>query len=126
VEPNLGRGRLTFLYDYPASQAALARIRPGNPAVAERFELYLDGVELANGFQELTDANEQRARFERDATERAQRGLAPVAADARLLAALTHGLPACSGVALGIDRLVMLAIGAASIADSVAFPSERA
>jgi elongation factor P--(R)-beta-lysine ligase len=126
VEPNLGRGRLTFLYDYPASQAALARIRPDKPAVAERFELYLDGIELANGFQELTDADEQRARFERDAIVRADRGLAPIPADARLLAALAHGLPACSGVALGFDRLVMLATGAGSIEDGIAFPSERA
>ena len=126
VEPELGRGRLTFLYDYPASQAALARIRPGDPPVAERFELYLDGVELANGFCELTDADEQRARFERDRRVRAERNLADVPTDESLLAALAQGVPNCSGVALGFDRLIMLAAGATSIAEVIAFPADRA
>ncbi len=126
VEPPLGRGRLTALYDYPASQAALARIRPGDLPVAERFEVYLDGIELANGFHELGDAAEQRARFERDLARRKEQGLPMVPMDERLLAALEAGLPDCAGVALGFDRLVMLAAGANSIQDVLAFPIERA
>ncbi len=126
VEPQLGRGRLTALYDYPASQAALARIRPGDPPVAERFEIYLDGIELANGFHELGDAAEQRARFERDVAQRKEQGLPAVPMDEHLLAALETGLPDCAGVALGFDRLVMLAAGAKSIQDVLAFPIERA
>lgn len=125
VEPRLGRGRLTLIYDFPASAAALARVRPGEPPVAERFELYLDGIELANGFQELTDAQEQRRRFDRDRTLRARCGLAEVTFDERLIAALTHSLPACSGVALGFDRLVMLATGVTSVAQTMAFPIDR-
>jgi elongation factor P--(R)-beta-lysine ligase len=126
VEPQLGNGRLTFIYDFPAAAAALARIRPGEPPVAERFELYLDGVELANGFQELTDPQEQRRRFEQDARTRRQRGLPAVPMDNRFIAALAHGLPACSGVALGFDRLVMSAARAASVAETLAFPLDRA
>lgn len=126
VEPHLGRGRPTFLYDYPVSAAALARIRPGSPPVAERFELYWEGVELANGFQELTNPEEQRTRFEHDRMLRRQRGLPDVPYDERLLAALEQGLPDCSGVALGFDRLVMLAAGGSSIADVIAFPADRA
>ncbi len=126
VEPQLGRGRLTALYDYPASQAALARVRPGDPPVAERFEVYLDGIELANGFHELANAAEQRARFERDVMLRKERGLPAEPMDERLLAALETGLPDCAGVALGFDRLVMLAAGAKSIQDVLAFPIERA
>jgi len=125
VEPTLGRGQLTFLYDYPASQAALARIRPDHPPVAERFELYMEGIEIANGFHELTDAAEQRARFERDNTRRRERGAAALPMDERLLAALAHGLPECSGVALGFDRLVMCAAGAQSIGEVLAFPIKR-
>ncbi len=126
VEPHLGVNRLTFLYDYPAAAAALARLRADNPAIAERFELYIDGVELANGFHELADAPEQYRRFEADKNARAQLDLPPVPRDERLLAALAHGLPDCSGVALGFDRLVMLAAGAASIDEVIAFPSARA
>jgi lysyl-tRNA synthetase class 2 len=126
VEPKLGRGRLTFLYDYPASQAALARIRPGDPPLAERFECYLEGVELANGFHELTEAVEQRARFERDLARRRQQGLPAVPVDEELLAALEAGLPEASGVALGFDRLVMLAAGAGSLAEVMAFAFDRA
>ena len=126
IEPHLGQGRLTFLHDYPATQAALARLRPDRPAVAERFELYLHGVELANGFHELGDAGEQRRRFDADLQRRKALGLALTPMDKHLLAALEHGLPACAGVALGIDRLVMLALGAQSVADVMAFPIERA
>lgn len=125
VEPRLPPGP-AFVYDYPASQAALARVRADDPPVAERFELYLDGVELANGFHELSDPAEQRARFDRDAARRSAAGLEPVPADGHLLAALDHGLPDCAGVALGLDRLVMAAAAAPSIDAVVAFPVERA
>ena len=126
IGPRLGRERWTFLTHYPASQAALARLDPQDPRVAHRFELYADGVELANGFHELADAREQRARFEQDLAERARRGLPGLAIDTALLAALEQGLPDCSGVALGFDRLVMLALGAERIEDVIAFPAERA
>lgn len=108
VQPHLGRGHLCFVYDYPESQAALARVRPGNPAVAERFELFIDGIELANGFHELQDAGEQRARFEADLARRQRDGLEPIIMDERLLGALEAGLPTCAGVALGLDRLLMV------------------
>jgi len=123
VGPRLGLDRLSFIYDYPASQAALARTRG---RVASRFEAYLDGIELANGFHELADANEQRSRFEQDAASRAARGLPPMNVDANFLAALAHGLPECSGVALGFDRLVMCATGARHIDEVLAFPFDRA
>ena len=126
VEPRLGQGRATALDRYPASEAALARRCPDDPRLAERFELYACGVELANGFGELTDAAEQRRRFERDAEARRNRGLTDVAPDERLLAALAHGLPNCDGVALGVDRLVMLATGAETIDEVLAFPADRA
>jgi len=126
VEPNLGRGRLVFVHDYPASQAALACVRPGNPPLAERFELYLEGVELANGYHELADAPELGHRFDTDLERRRVLGLATVPRDERLLAALAAGLPDCSGVAIGIDRLIMLAAGARAIDSVLAFPLERA
>jgi lysyl-tRNA synthetase class 2 len=126
VYPALGKGGLTFIYDYPASQAALARVRPGDPPVAERFEAFIDGVELVNGFHELADADEQRRRFAVDRTYRAAHGLMDVPMDERLLAALGQGLPDCAGVALGFDRLVMIAAGARSIDEVTAFPSSRA
>ncbi len=124
--PALGQATATFVCDYPASQAALACLKPSDPAVAERFELYLDGVELANGFHELADAREQRVRFEADLAERARRGLPSPAVDERFLAALAAGIPDCSGVALGFDRLVMAALGLESLAVAMAFPVERA
>lgn len=123
VGPNLGRERLTFIYDYPASQAALARVRG---PVASRFEAYLSGIELANGFHELADAKEQRARFASDAAMRAARGLPPMQIDERFLAALEHGLPDCAGVALGFDRLVMCATDAEHLNEVLPFPFERA
>jgi len=125
VEPRLPVGGL-FVYDFPASKAALARVRRDPDPVAERFELYIDGVELANGYHELLDADEQRARFERDRATRRERGLPDVTGDERLLEALAAGLPPCAGVALGVDRLVMLATGAASIDEVMAFTIERA
>jgi lysyl-tRNA synthetase class 2 len=126
IEPQLGRDRPLFVYDYPETHAALARVRSGNPPVADRFELYVDGVELANGFHELADAGEQRSRFERDRARRRAAALPDIAPDEHLLAALAHGLPDCAGVALGIDRLVMLVVGAASLDEVVAFTVDRA
>lgn len=126
IEPHLGRGRLTFVYDYPASQAALARLRPGDPPVGERFELYLNGLEVANGFRELGDAAEQRRRFVQENAARRALGLPSMPIDEYLLDALEAGLPDCAGVALGFDRLVMLAAGRDSIQEVIAFPLERA
>jgi lysyl-tRNA synthetase class 2 len=126
IGPALGRGALTFIYGYPASQAALARLDPQDPRAAQRFELYGEGMELANGFHELAAAAEQRSRFEQDQAERRRRGLPVHALDERLLAALEHGLPDCSGVALGFERTLMLACGAAHIDEVLAFPTARA
>lgn len=123
VGPQLGQDRLTFIYDYPASQAALARVQG---RVAARFEAYLHGVELANGFHELSSAPEQQQRFQHDLADRQQRGLPPVPLDERLIAALTAGLPDCAGVALGFDRLVLCAIHAQHIDEVLAFPFARA
>jgi elongation factor P--(R)-beta-lysine ligase len=125
VEPRFDPDRPTFVHDFPASQAALARIRPGNPPVAERFEMFFGGMELANGFHELADAHEQAARFEADLAARRARGLVEPPVDLRLVAALAHGLPDCAGVALGFDRLVMVLAGAAHISEVLAFPWER-
>ncbi len=120
VEPEL-KGRV-FVHDYPASQAALARLREDNDqVVAERFELYVDGLELANGYFELTDAAEQRARFEADNRILSARGEAERPMDERLLAAMEAGLPACSGVALGLDRLLMLKLGVQRLDQVVSF-----
>ncbi len=114
-----------FIYDYPSSQASLARVREGEYPVAERFEMYLGSVELANGFHELTDASEQRQRFEAENRRRVQRGQAEMPVDTALIGALAHGLPDCSGVALGFDRLLMHAAGAASIDDVMPFGLSR-
>jgi lysyl-tRNA synthetase class 2 len=126
VGPNLGRNALTFVHRYPASQAALAQLDAGDPRCALRFELYGDGVELANGFKELASSTEQRARFAQDVRERRRRGLPQLAIDESLLAALEHGLPECAGVALGFDRVAMLASGAQHIDEVLSFPIERA
>ncbi len=126
VGPRLGRGVLTFVHGYPASQAALARLDPEDPRAALRFELYCEGVELANGFHELSSAAEQRARFECDNGERRRAGLPVRGPDERLLAALTAGLPDCAGVALGFDRTLMLALGARHIDEVLSFPTARA
>ena len=123
VEPQFGPGPL-FLTDYPAPHAALARLKPGEPSVAERCELYLGGLELANGFTELTDPVEQRARFARDEAARRAAGKPPRPLPEPYLVELAN-LPPCSGMALGIDRLVMLLTGAADIADVVAFTPEQ-
>ncbi len=126
VGPALGADSLTFVHRYPASQAALARLDAADPRVALRFELYYRGVELANGYHELTNAAEQRLRFDADQQTRRQRGLPVNSIDPLLLAALEAGLPDCAGVALGFDRVLMLALGAASIDEVLAFPVERA
>jgi len=126
IGPRLGRNALTFIHGYPASQAALARLSPHDPRAALRFELYCKGVELANGFQELSSATEQRARFERDNEERQRLGLPSYEIDGRLLAALEAGLPECAGVALGFDRTLMLAAAADHIDEVLAFPTDRA
>jgi len=126
VEPNLPSEIPLFIHDWPASQAALARIRPGSPPLAERFELYWRGMELANGYHELTDATEQRRRFEQENARRRLAGLPSMPLDEALLAALEHGLPPCAGVALGVDRLVMLAAGVDDIRQVLAFDWERA
>jgi len=125
IEPRLPE-QPVFVYDFPVSQAALARLRPGDPPVAERFELYINGMELANGYHELTDSAEQRARMERDVKFRKKEGLPGIPADHRLLSALDAGLPNCAGVAVGIDRLIMLAAGASSIEEVMTFPLDRA
>ncbi len=122
IQPRLPEGTLVFVHDYPAPLAALARIKPDNPRLAERFEVFLDGVELANGYHELTDPIEQRARFEADLAWRRRAGLPLPPVDEAFLAALETGLPDCSGVALGVDRVLMLAQGRAAISDVLAFP----
>jgi elongation factor P--(R)-beta-lysine ligase len=128
VEPLLGRDRPEITYHYPASQASLATVvrSPLGYDVAERFELHYRGIELANGFHELGDAAEQRARFEAVNAARAADGRPTLPIPERLLAALEHGLPDCTGVALGFDRLAMLAVGATSIDEVIAFPRDRA
>ena len=124
VEPALGKVPAPVaVYDFPPSQAALAQIKDG---CAERFEIYYQGVELANGFHELTDYREQKQRFAQDQKARADHGLAPIAMDNYLLEALEHGLPACSGVALGVDRLLALALKQSSIKQVMAFDFTRA
>ena len=127
VEPQMATRGSCFVYDYPVSQAALAQISDVDGAmVGHRFELYVDGLELANGYRELTDPVEQRLRFDRDNAKRRERGLAERPVDERLLAAMAHGLPQCSGVAVGVDRLLMLATRNADIRDVLAFDWARA
>jgi lysyl-tRNA synthetase class 2 len=122
IEPQLGKDMPFFLYDFPISQAALAKIRQTDPPVASRFEVYFKGVELANGFHELQDADEQRKRFENDLAYRLKNNIPRVPIDEHLLAALKAGIPDCAGVALGIDRLVMLALQHTTIAEVLSFP----
>jgi elongation factor P--(R)-beta-lysine ligase len=127
VEPQLGVGRPAILFDYPTTQSALARIRQEEQfAVAERFELYVDGVELANGYHELLDPAALRERNCRNNAARLADGKPALPEESRLLAAMDHGLPQCSGTALGFDRLVMVASGAKTMDEVIAFPSGRA
>ncbi len=126
VQPHLGQDRPAILYDYPASQAALARIRTGRPAVAERFELYVDGIELANGYHELLDPQVLRNRNRSTNERREADGKDRLPEESRLLAGMEAGLPPSVGVALGFDRVVMLAASAACLAEVIAFPMDRA
>ncbi len=125
VEPSLPATGLVLLRHFPASQAALARICPEDPRVAERFELYLDRSELANGYRELTDPDEQSARFEAQNKSRAERGQAEVRSDRKLIAALRSGMPDCSGVALGFDRLLACIADRKTLAEVLPFSAER-
>lgn len=125
LQPDFARDRLLAIVDYPATQCALARVRNGEPPVAERFELYLGPLEIANGYHELVDGAEQAARFARDTHVRRSRGAPEPPIDGRLLAALNHGLPDCAGVAVGVDRLLMAMLGTDRIADVLAFDFAR-
>ena len=126
VQPHLGENALCLVFDYPACQASLARINKQNSQVAERVELFINGVELGNGYYELTDAEEQNRRFDRELGIRQQKKLPIAVKDQRLIAALKAGLPECSGVAIGLDRLLMLLSGSASIDEVLSFPIYRA
>jgi lysyl-tRNA synthetase class 2 len=129
VEPHLGIDRPHFLYDFPLELKALARVRKGagnEPDVAERFEVFVRGLELANGYHELADPSEQRQRFLADLESRRSLGRPEAPIDERMIAALERGLPPCSGVALGFDRLVMIAANAGSIREVLSFPSDLA
>ncbi len=125
IQPTFTPGDLTVIHDWPATQCALARIRPGDPPVAERFELYLGPYELANGYHELRDSAEQRARFEQENQRRGRRGQPAMPVDARLLGAL-DAMPACAGVALGIERLLMCLLRTDRIADVMAYTAAEA
>jgi len=126
VEKKLPLNCPVFIYDYPASQAALAKIRTGPPDVAERFELYINGMELANGFHELSDAKEQEQRFKKQQEQRKELGLQDIPIDNNLISALEQGLPGCAGVALGLERLLMVISGAKHINEVLSFPFKDA
>ncbi|WP_166423544.1 elongation factor P--(R)-beta-lysine ligase [Paraglaciecola sp. 20A4] len=126
IEPKIGIQRPCFIYNFPASQAALARINLQDERVAERFELYYKGIELANGFHELANVHEQRQRFNADNDQRLAANLPPVTTDALFLAGLESGLPNCAGVAVGIDRLIMLALDKTKIAQVITFDYQNA
>lgn len=123
IEPTLGESHPIFIYDFPVAQAALAKIREEKPPVASRFEVYYKGLELANGFHELQDPDQQRTRFETDLAFRMNNDMATPPMDEYFLAALQHGLPDCAGVALGVDRLLMLALHADNMSDVISFAS---
>lgn len=126
VEKSIGQQVPCFIYNFPASQASLAKLVAEDPRVAHRFELYFKGVELANGFYELTDAKEQCTRFDADNQKRKRLNIEQRAVDLRFISALSSGLPECAGVALGVDRLLMLALDAKHIDEVIAFPVHRA
>ena len=126
IEPIIGIDAPCFVYNFPKSQASLAKLSSVDDRVAERFECYYRGVELVNGFHELTDENTQAQRFQKDNEKRLDKGLLEKPIDERFIAALTHGLPQCSGVALGVDRLVMLALSIEHIEKVLTFPIDRA
>lgn len=126
VQPHLGQDGLCLVYDYPACQPSLARAKQSDPRVVERVELFINGVELGNGYYELTDAKEQAARFDREITFREQHGLPDSTKDQRLLAALSSGLPDCAGMAIGLDRLLMALSGHQAIEDILTFSIHNA
>jgi lysyl-tRNA synthetase class 2 len=126
IESTIGINEPCFVYNFPVAQASLAKISPQDARVAERFECYYRGIELVNGFNELTDANEQQKRFQQDNAKRVAHGLPARAIDESFIAALNHGLPQCSGVALGVDRLVMLALRCQHINETLTFASDKA
>ena len=126
IEPKIGQVSPCFVYNFPASQASLARISTEDERVAERFECYFKGIELANGFHELTDAVQQINRFEQDNETRVHMGKVKHNIDGNFISALSHGLPSCAGVALGIDRLVMLALSATHLDQVITFPITKA
>ena len=126
ISSTLGDTRPLFVYDYPACQSALAKLSNTTPKVAERFELFINGMEIANGFHELTDADEQLARFEQDLTLRKKENRPDLPIDHLFLDALKQGLPDCAGVAVGIDRLLMVMTGINDICEVLGFPIERA
>ena len=126
VEPHFAPNQVTVVFDYPASQAAMARLGASDPRTAERFEAYVGQIELANGYGELSDPAEQQQRFERDLARRRELGRPLPPMPSRFLAALEAGLPHCAGVALGFDRLLALALKAPRIDDLIVFPVERA
>ena len=126
VEPSIGQDRPCFVYNFPASQAALAKINQQDKRVAHRFEVYYRGAELANGYYELADVEEQKKRFIKDNQQREALNLPAIPLDEHFLAALDEGLPDCAGVALGLDRLIMLAVGASHIQEVINFPIDNA
>jgi lysyl-tRNA synthetase class 2 len=126
ITSTLGNTRPLFVYDYPACQCALAKLSDNTPKIAERFELFINGMEIANGFHELTDADEQLARFEQDLVLRKKHNRPELSVDHLFLDALNNGLPDCAGVAVGIDRLLMAMTGTKDIREVLAFPIERA
>jgi lysyl-tRNA synthetase class 2 len=126
VQPQMAKNTLYLVYDYPAIQSSLARIKPEESRVAERFEVFFGSIELGNGFRELTDAAEQARRFDQEIRQRKQLGLPVVEKDVRFLAALAQGLPECSGIAIGLDRLLMVLAGKSSIDEVLSFPVARA
>ena len=126
VSPALGTAAPAFVYDFPARQAALAQVRPGEPPLAERFELFWRGIELANGFHELADAAEQQRRFQADQQARREAGQVVPPYDVHLIDALAAGIPDTSGVALGLDRVLMLKLGLPDLAQTLAFAADRA
>ena len=126
IEKKLPLNCPVFIYDYPASQAALAKVTQGENPVAERFELYINGMELANGFHELTDADEQEKRFIKEQKQRKEKGQQGILADHHLIDALKYGLPECAGVAIGLERLLMVLTKKDHINDVITFPFERA
>ncbi len=121
AEASAGLTGRAFITDYPADQAVLARLRPDDSTFAARFELVIDGVEIANGYWELTEVDAHAERFAQDNIVRRQRGLTEVSVDRQFMEAVAHGLPACAGVALGVDRLVMLALGKSSVGEVLSF-----